>query len=138
MAKKMAVTLTSRSPYFDLSTRPITKEVEDKMELLSAGVTDGRELLLDEWRRGRYTCARCARTLYCHNSKWKGPCLWPSFRRSIRPDAISTREVFGYNKYTCRVFEVYCGNSDCDLFLGHMFEDGVEKGDTHASAHWRH
>ena len=33
-----------------------------------------------------------------------------------------------YNNYTCTVKEAYCGK--CDLFLGHMFEDAVEKGDT--------
>jgi peptide methionine sulfoxide reductase MsrB len=44
--------------------------------------------------------------------------------------------VGGYNKYSCQVFEVHCGK--CDLFIGHQFEDGKEKGDSHPAARWRH
>ena len=108
------------------------------MEILSAGATGGREALLDEWRNGRYECARCGRLLYESSQKWKGPCVWPSFRRAVEPEAVSTSEVFGYNKYACRVFEIYCGSATCSLFIGHKFEDARAKGDTHPEARWRH
>lgn len=134
----MGVTESDRDAYFKTSQRPMNKDAEDKMELLSAGVTGGVEQYLDEWRSGRYVCANCSRELYSSYDKWKGPCAWPSFRKSTTADAISTTQVFGYNGYTCRVYEVYCGNADCDLFLGHQFEDAVEKGDKHPDARWRH
>jgi len=41
-----------------------------------------------------------------------------------------------YNNYSVTVKEVYCGN--CDLFIGHQFEDAKDKGDKHPNAHWRH
>ena len=50
--------------------------------------------------------------------------------------SLRTKEVFNYNNYTCRVFEVYCGG--CQLFVGHKFEDGAQKGDSHPEARWRH
>ena len=76
------------------------------------------------------------RKLYSSRDKWKGPCVWPSFRETSKEDAATTREVFPYNSYTCVVKEVYCGG--CQLFIGHQFEDGIEKGDNHPDAHWRH
>lgn len=113
----------------------MSKKVEDTMELLSAGATGGVEGLLEEWQDGVYKCARCERMLYSSQEKWRGPCPWPSWRKSF-PDAVSATEVWGYNSYTCRVFEVYCGG--CDLFLGHKFEDAKEKGDVHPDAQYRH
>lgn len=68
--------------------------------------------------------------------KFVGPCVWPSFRRAIRDDAISSACVFPYNNYVCEVREVYCGK--CDLFIGHQFADAKEKGDSHPDACWRH
>jgi len=50
---------------------------------------------------------------------------------------ISTIPCEEYNGYTCRVLEVYC--SQCDLFVGHAFEDAKAKGDTSAECTgWRH
>ena len=38
---------------------------------------------------------------------------------------------------TCQhPFSRFC--KGCELFLGHGFEDGVAKGDTHPEARWRH
>lgn len=62
--------------------------------------------------------------------------MWPSFRKPASATSLSTTEVSPYNNYTCVVKEVYCGQ--CELFIGHQFEDGVSKGDTHPEAHWRH
>lgn len=104
------------------------------MELLSDIITWG-EQYNPHWEKGTYVCARCQHPLYSSVDKWKGPCVWPSFRRAVAPDAIYSLEVVGYNNYTCTVRERYCGK--CKLFIGHQFEDGVVKGDTHPDAQWR-
>lgn len=104
-------------------------------ELLSDIVTWG-EKYLHHWEQGTYYCAGCANPLYSSEDKYKGPCIWPSFRKPI-DDASSllARVVFPYNKYTVTVKEVYC--KKCLLFVGHQFEDAVAKGDTHPDARWR-
>ena len=121
-------------PYHKVSCRPITKRAEDDMELLSDIVTWG-ERYLHHWECGVYKCSRCRTPLYSSRDKYKGPCIWPSFRQAISEEAISSVVVFPYNKYTVTVKEVYCGT--CDLFIGHQFEDAVAKGDTHPNARWR-
>ena len=130
-----SVSLEDRSVFHKVSCRPITKAAEDDMELLSDIVTWG-ELYLHEWRKGSYCCSRCFRVLYLSSDKWRGPCVWPSFRRPANENALSTTIVYPYNNYTCEVREVYCGG--CDLFLGHQFEDAVRHGDTHPLARHRH
>ena len=74
--------------------------------------------------------------LYRSEDKWKGPCAWPTFRAPLNDNSISISFVENYNNYKCAVAEVYC--SHCDLFIGHQFEDGKEKGDNHENARWRH
>jgi peptide-methionine (R)-S-oxide reductase len=93
-------------------------------------------MYLHDWREGIYVCSRCCNPLYSSTDKWKGPCVWPSFRHAINDYAISTNVVYPYNAYTCEVREVYCGK--CSLFLGHQFADAKIKGDTHPDANWRH
>lgn len=115
---------------------PLDPANEDLLEELSARSGGGREAFRHLWDDGKFSCSRCKHTLYNSADKWNGPCVWPSFRRGDNPEALHTRQVFGYNKYKCRVFEVYCGH--CKLFVGHQFEDGKEKGDSHADARWRH
>jgi peptide-methionine (R)-S-oxide reductase len=105
------------------------------MELISDLITWG-ERYLNHWKSGSYCCSRCQNPVYSSDDKWKGPCVWPSFRKPIDEKSIHTRVIENYNSYTCTVKEVYCGN--CRLFLGHQFEDGVIKGDDHNDAHWRH
>ena len=104
------------------------------MELLSDLSTWG-ERFLDHWEPGTYCCARCGHKLYSSGDKWSGPCPWPSWRRPVA-DGIRALPVVGYNAYECRVSEVYCDR--CELFLGHQFEDAVDKGDRHPAARWRH
>jgi peptide-methionine (R)-S-oxide reductase len=121
--------------YHKISCRPITKKAEDDMELVSDVVTWG-ERYLHHWEEGIYICSRCSTPLYSSNNKYKGPCIWPSFRKPVSEIAVSTQKVYPYNKYIVTVKEVYCGK--CDLFIGHQFEDAKEKGDTSPEAHWRH
>ena len=105
-------------------------------ELVSDILTWG-ERYLHHWNTGVYCCSRCNHPLYSSDDKYKGPCVWPSFRRPLNDDdSLTMRTVYPYNKYTCIVKEVYCGG--CELFIGHMFEDARLKGDTHPNARWRH
>lgn len=120
--------------YFLLSEFPISREAEDDMELLSDIVTWG-EIFNPVFQKGIYTCARCDNKLYCSEDKWKGPCVWPSFRKAITAESVFSVDVAEYNGYSCTVRERYCGI--CKLFLGHQFEDGIIKGDTHPDARWR-
>lgn len=129
------VSLDKRDVFFKVSCRPITKRAEDDMELLSDLVTWG-ERFKDHWQQGVYHCARCQRALYASADKFSGPCGWPSWRRPIARDAVATANVDAYNAYTCAVREIYCHN--CDLFIGHMFDDARTKGDKAPDARWRH
>lgn len=120
------INLDDRTNYFRVSCRPITKKAEDDMEMISDIITWGEEHRYEK-RNGAYLCSQCNRHLFDSCDKWDGPCVWPSFRKPFQEDSISTTEVFPYNNYTVVVKEVYCGG--CDLFIGHQFEDGVDKGD---------
>mmetsp|Transcript_14384 Transcript_14384/g.25767 ORF Transcript_14384/g.25767 Transcript_14384/m.25767 type:complete len:173 (-) Transcript_14384:397-915(-) len=129
------VSLECRENYFAISTRPLTPEKEDDLELVS-GVVSGEDMR-EMWDEGVFECARCHNTLYKSQDKWAGPCIWPSFRAPADPDnSLLYVPVEGYNSYNCIVEEVYCKR--CELFLGHSFEDGVAKGDKHPDARWRH
>ncbi len=89
-----------RSAYFALSRRPMNSLAENEMELLSDVVSQG-ELYLHNFEQGVYCCARCGNRLYDSDSKWRGPCVWPSFRKPCsKEDAISLNPVPGYNGYT--------------------------------------
>lgn len=129
------VTEESLENYHKISCKPITKKAEDDMELVSDIVTWG-ERYLHHWEEGIYCCSRCRTPLYTSFDKYRGPCIWPSFRQPINPLNVATRKVYPYNKYVVAVKEVYCGQ--CDLFIGHQFEDARMKGDTHPNARWRH
>jgi peptide-methionine (R)-S-oxide reductase len=129
-----------RSVYHQVSCRPITKKAEDDMELLSDIFTWGEEYL-NHWESGLYLCSRCDNVLFSSVDKWRGPCVWPSFRCGYQTESNSNTtldlvEVYPYNKYSVTVKEVYC--AQCDLFVGHGFQDGIEKGDVspHATG-WR-
>ena len=131
------VTLEDRTAFFELSCCPVTSEVEQRMEQISSIAS--KEHYTDHWDVGVYRCARCSNVLYNSESKFVGPCLWPSFRAPHAADSsLHTIEVpkGAYNEYTCAVHELYC--KQCRLFLGHQFEDGASTGDTHPQARWRH
>lgn len=124
----------SHEVYHQISCKPITKVAENDMEVFS-DVWTWKEEYLDHFEDGQYNCSRCSNALFTSADKWRGPCVWPSFRNPVHEN-VELREVVGYNGYTIKVVEVYCAK--CDLFVGHGFEDGVAKGDTHPEARWRY
>ena len=148
-----------RTVFFNLSRRPMIlhPDLEDDMELLSDIITWG-ELYLHHWNHGKYVCSRCHNDLYSSTAKWKGPCVWPSFRKAMNNDDVSSsngsnsdsnsnnnsneislsyERIENYNGYTCHVDEIYCNN--CNLFIGHRFEDSIDKGDiSDECTGWRH
>jgi len=121
------------SVYHAVSVCPITKRAEDDLELLSG--LAGEPYLL-HFENGTYTCSRCNIQLYSSKDKYKGPCVWPSFRREVNQEALIKELVAPYYAYKVSVMELYC--KGCSLFIGHCFEDAKEKGDDHPEAHWRH
>jgi peptide-methionine (R)-S-oxide reductase len=129
------ITYENRENYFKISTYPITKIAEDDMELISDIITWGEEYL-HNFQDGQYNCARCGNCLYSSDAKWLGPCVWPSFRKGQNENSLLADQVYPYYNYEVVVKELYCYN--CKLFIGHAFEDGISKGDSHPMARWRH
>merc|ERR1712037_1066543 len=87
----------------------LTSTLEDRIEAASAATgPGGKEALFDHWETGVYACSRCKQELYTSRAKWKGPCAWPSFRKPLMENSISTRLVSNYNGYKCEVAEVFC------------------------------
>lgn len=74
--------------------------------------------LLDEHRKGKFTCAGCDLPLYDSSTKYDSHTGWPSFWKPL-PKAIgtSTDDELGYERT-----EVHC--SRCLGHLGHVFNDG--------------
>ena len=144
-----SITEDDLTNYHNISCRPITTRAETDMEIVSDIAVSWGERYRHHWESGMYCCSRCNNPLYSSQEKWNGPCVWPSFRQEV-VDCTSTTDVnntgnnqstsvstvYPYNNYVATVKEVYC--HECDLFIGHQFEDGVAKGDVHPSAHWRH
>jgi peptide-methionine (R)-S-oxide reductase len=78
----------------------------------------GTSPLLDEHRKGTFTCAGCDLKLFDSATKYDSHTGWPSFWKPL-PKAIatSTDEELGYQRV-----EVHC--TRCLGHLGHVFEDG--------------
>jgi peptide-methionine (R)-S-oxide reductase len=74
--------------------------------------------LLDEHRKGIFTCAGCDLKLYDSTTKYDSHTGWPSFWQPL-PKAIATSkdDELGYDRT-----EVHC--SRCFGHLGHVFDDG--------------
>jgi peptide-methionine (R)-S-oxide reductase len=74
--------------------------------------------LLDEHRRGTFTCAGCDQDLFASDTKFDSGTGWPSFWKPL-DGAVGTREdsTFGMTRT-----EVHC--SRCGGHLGHVFDDG--------------
>ena len=75
--------------------------------------------LLNNHGRGTYACAACGAELFESDTKFESGCGWPSFFRTVAPDAIEYIEDHAHGMV--RV-ETRCGT--CASHLGHVFDDG--------------
>jgi peptide-methionine (R)-S-oxide reductase len=74
--------------------------------------------LLEEHRKGTYTCAACDLPLYSSDTKYDSGTGWPSFY-DVLPNAVGKKE--DNTLFTTRT-EVHCRR--CGGHLGHVFDDG--------------
>jgi peptide-methionine (R)-S-oxide reductase len=76
--------------------------------------------LLEEHRKGAFTCAGCDLPLFASEAKFDSGTGWPSFYDFI-PKAVGTKE--DNTLFATRV-EVHCAR--CGGHQGHVFEDGPQ------------
>ena len=74
--------------------------------------------LLDEHRKGVFTCAGCDLAVYDSATKFESGTGWPSFFDHL-PNAVGTKDDNTF--FTTRT-EVHCHR--CGGHLGHVFDDG--------------
>jgi peptide-methionine (R)-S-oxide reductase len=74
--------------------------------------------LLDEHRKGTFTCAGCDLPLFASETKYDSGTGWPSFYRPLQ-NAVGEKE--DNTLFTSRT-EVHCRR--CGGHLGHVFDDG--------------
>lgn len=74
--------------------------------------------LLEEHRKGTFTCAGCAQALFSSETKFESGTGWPSFWEPLE-GAVGTEE--DHSLWMARI-EVHC--SRCGGHLGHVFDDG--------------
>ena len=74
--------------------------------------------LLNEHRKGVFTCAGCALPLYSSATKFESGTGWPSFWKPL-PNAVVTRSD---RSLLMERTEVLCAR--CGGHLGHVFDDG--------------
>lgn len=74
--------------------------------------------LLNEKRKGIYSCAGCDLPAFASETKFDSGTGWPSFF-DVLPSAIGTKED---NSYFATRTEVHC--SRCGGHFGHVFDDG--------------
>ena len=78
----------------------------------------GSSPLLNEHRRGRFSCAGCDQAAFGSETKFESGTGWPSFYAPL-PKAVSTSRDFAMIMPRT---EVHC--SRCGGHLGHVFDDG--------------
>ena len=74
--------------------------------------------LLDEHRKGVFTCGGCDLPAYASETKYESGTGWPSFF-DVLPNAVGKRPDNSW--FTTRT-EIHCRR--CGDHLGHLFEDG--------------
>lgn len=74
--------------------------------------------LLNEKRKGTYSCAGCELPAFASETKFDSGTGWPSFYDHL-PNAIGTKED---NSYFATRTEVHCAR--CGGHFGHVFDDG--------------
>ena len=73
---------------------------------------------------GIYKCAACGNPLFTSDAKYDAGCGWPSFFKTVAPDAVKLSDDFSHGMHR---IEVTCGR--CGGHLGHLFDDGpMDKG----------
>lgn len=76
--------------------------------------------LLDEHRKGTFTCAGCRSALFSSDTKFDSGTGWPSFYEPLE-NAVGESVDNGF--FTTRT-EVHCRR--CGGHLGHVFDDGPQ------------
>jgi peptide-methionine (R)-S-oxide reductase len=74
--------------------------------------------LLNEHRRGTFTCVACGQRLFVADRKFESGTGWPSFFAPIEGATGTTVD----RSWGMVRTEVHCNN--CGSHLGHVFEDG--------------
>lgn len=93
---------------------------EEERHVLFEGGTERpfSGVLLDEHRKGMFTCKVCGTPLFNSDAKFESGTGWPSFDQAL-PGAV---EYVEDNKYGMKRTEVRCAT--CRAHLGHVFDDG--------------
>jgi methionine-R-sulfoxide reductase len=75
--------------------------------------------LLDNKKKGVYSCVCCGLPLFTSQSKFNSGTGWPSFFQAICEENVATEDDRAYGMVRT---EILC--TRCDCHLGHVFADG--------------